>query len=305
MKRGLVFSLCALALAAFGSTTYAQTLDVSLNLRYNDPADPTEGGTFTLVGKVNNPGTTKGIAAVNAYLSNINTTGLSYGTGVNSITNGGAVYATAVPGGTNLLYGQDTSANPGTVVLNIGAGAGQVLANDPLKNAAWNGATVLITGTFTNTPAFVTSGANTSDGNLFAASATANTPEPQNAVVDANTTFHVRGDSIASLGLNSPAGAGLLRGDADRSFKVDGDDLNQVLANFNQTGKTWAQGDFTDGLAGHVEGKVDGDDLNLVLAAFNQSSSTPPAAISSVPEPATMALAGLAGLGLLAASRRK
>jgi hypothetical protein len=299
MKRGLVFSLCALALAAYGSSAIAQTVDLSLNLRYTDPADPTEGGTFQLVGKVNNPGTSKGIAAVNAYLSNVNTAGLAYAAGGNSITNAGAVYSTAVTGGTNLLYGQDTSA--GTVVLNIGQGAGTVLANDPLRNAAWNGSTVLITGTFGGTrPAFITVGSNTTDANLFTATATTTTPEATGAVVDANTTMVVRGDSLASLGLNSNPAAGIAAGDVNRDGSVNVLDFNILANNFGKNAGTngWDQGDTND------DGNVNVTDFNAMANNFGKPSGSPPAPVTAIPEPTALALFGL-GMATVGIVRRR
>jgi len=302
MKRGLVFSLCALALAAYGSMAHAQTLDLSLNLHYNDPADPSEGGTFQLVGKVNSPGTTKGIAAVNAYLSNINTAGLAYGAGGNSITNAGAVYSTGVTGGTNVLYGQDTSA--GTVVLNIGNGAGTVLATDPLRNAAWNNSTVLVTGTFTgggaagnqfNRPAFITVGSNTTDGNLFTSAATTTTPEAAGTVVDANTTMVVRGDSVFTFGLNTNPAAGLRPGDVNRDGTVNIGDFSILQNNFNGNPKTWDQGDVNDDNIANI------GDFSVIQNNFNQSA---PAPVTAIPEPASLAMAGLAVCGLLQARRR-
>jgi len=296
MKRGLVFSLCALALAAYGSMAHAQTVGVSLNLRYNDPANPAEGGTFTLVGKLNTPGTSKGIAAVNAYISNINTAGLAYGAGGNSITNAGAVYNTAVTGGTNLLYGQDTANGP--VTLNIGNGAGTVLATDPLRNATWNGSTVLITGTFGGTrPAFITVGTNTTDSNIFTSTATATAPEPAGAVVDANTnTPVVRGDSMTTLGLNSNPAAGLFPGDADRNGDVDISDFGALSAHWFDapvaatTPGLWDKGDFDN------NGDIDISDFGALSASWN--SGIAPAPISAVPEPAAAVLFGLALLGL-------
>jgi len=299
MKRGLVFSLCALALAAYSGQAQA-AVNLSLNLHYNDPADPTEGGTFTLVAKTDNA---NGIAAINSYLSNINAAGLTFSAGINQLS--GGPYVTAVTGGTNVVYGQDTSS--GTLVMNVGrTGGPATIAADPLKNANWNNVSAIFNGTFGATrPAFITVGANSTDANVFNAGTTT-TPLPAGGVVAAGTvTTTVRGDSLGSLGLNTPAGAGLLRGDVTRDFVVNGNDLNLVLANFNGTGKTWDQGDVTDGLAGHNEGKVDGNDLNEILARFNQSSAATPPAVGAVPEPATMALAGLAAVGMLAARRRK
>ena len=46
---------------------------------------------------------------------------------------------------------------------------------------------------------------------------------------------------------------------------MDINDLTIVLANYNQTGMTWPQGDFTG------DGKVDINDLTIVLANYNTS----------------------------------
>ncbi len=54
-------------------------------------------------------------------------------------------------------------------------------------------------------------------------------------------------------------------GDANLDGIVNGSDLGAVLANFNKTGMTWAQGDFNG------DGTVNGADLGVVLANFNQS----------------------------------
>jgi len=55
-----------------------------------------------------------------------------------------------------------------------------------------------------------------------------------------------------------------LTGDANLDGTVNGGDLNTVLAHYNQTGMTWAQGDFDD------NGTVNGGDLNTVLANYNR-----------------------------------
>ena len=52
-------------------------------------------------------------------------------------------------------------------------------------------------------------------------------------------------------------------GDANVDGKVDINDLTIVLANYNQTGMTWAQGEFTG------DGTVDINDLTIVLANYN------------------------------------
>ena len=351
MKRGLVFTLCALAVAASGSVAHAQLgatdIALSLNLRYNDPADPTEGGTWYLVAKT---GSTDGISAVSAFIQNINTAAMVLGNGgVNTntavpgrgygavtSTDIGSIVATApnspyngiFSGFVNVVYGQNTSAvENGSIKLDVGGGAGTPgnIPLDPLRgttsfggveSTAWNNAALLASGTYGATrPVFGTAGTTITGGNVLPVGATA-TP-PQNTALAATNmsgaNLRVRGDSIGTLLLNTDTAnvavnTGLLRGDVNRDFKVDSADLNQILLFFNQTGKTWDQGDVTDGLAGHVEGTVNSADLNEVLLRFNTRSPGVPSgvAVSAVPEPtaAVMALAGLFGLGGIARRRR-
>ena len=54
-------------------------------------------------------------------------------------------------------------------------------------------------------------------------------------------------------------------GDANLDGKVDINDLTIVLAHYNQTGMTWAEGEFTG------DGTVDINDLTIVLAHYNQT----------------------------------
>ena len=55
----------------------------------------------------------------------------------------------------------------------------------------------------------------------------------------------------------------VLPGDANLDGTVDINDLTTVLANYNQTGMTWADGDFIG------NGTVDINDLAIVLANYN------------------------------------
>jgi hypothetical protein len=321
MKRGLVFSLGALALAVCSSAVHAQapTVDVSLNLRYTDPADPSEGGTWYLVAKTNSA---NGLAAVNAYIDNINSAGAVRGTNgvaangypaVSAATIGALSPFVGVFGGNeNVLYGQDTAlgfegtqATPGPIILNVGRGAGTPgnVAVDPLRNPAWNNVAVLLSGTFTgggtaangfNRPVFVTSGANVTDANTLAnASAT----PPNNFAVDATTsTPVVRGDSVFTFGLNSNPAAGLRPGDINRDGTVNIGDFAILQNNFNGTNKTWDLGDVNDDNNANI------GDFAVIQNNFNQSA---PAPISAVPEPASLALAGLSAVcGLMLARRR-
>ncbi len=97
-------------------------------------------------------------------------------------------------------------------------------------------------------------------------------------------------------------------GDADLNGHVDFNDFQSaLLLNYSGTGKTWQQGDF-DG-----NGTVDFNDFQILLTQFSSSYTvgpTSPGAGSSlgsaaVPEPASIALLGLAILGGLGLTGRK
>jgi hypothetical protein len=314
MKRGLVLSLAALALVVGNAPAKAADIDLSLNLRYTHPANPSLGGQWFLMAKTNTAGANTGIAGLSVYLSNISPTGIVWGNGtavgtgaqtypvVTQTTLGANVSATGnVPfnfsagGVTNIVYGQDLV----TKTLTIGEGAATpgVLAADPLRNTTWANSTLIMSGTFAgggnagnkfNRPNFVPSGANSTDGNVYNASGVA---------IDASVSTIVRGDSVIPLGLNTPATGGLLRGDTDRNGTVSlGLDIIPVVGGLNAPGG-WAQGDF-DG-----NGTVSlGLDIVPNLGNLNQ---TGPAPISAVPEPASASLAVMALLGMVACARRK
>ncbi len=295
MKRGLVLSLTALALVVGSSAVQAAVVNLSLNLRYNDPADPSEGGRFFLMAKTDG---TFGLAGVDVRLNNVNTAGIALGnpTAVGagtaayatlasnvtgSIANGGNPYAGLIGSSVNIVWGQDV----GTLVVpNVGKGTGTPgnFATDPLRNAAWNNSALLVSGTFGATrPSFVSASAN------VLGSATTGTA----AVAATSTTTTVRGDSLNTLGLETPAGAGLIRGDLNRSGTVtfNGD----VLPAFNNLGlfpgvATWDQGDFND--SGTIT--FNGD---VIPALNNNGVAAPPAPpLAAGPEPASIALIGLA-----------
>jgi autotransporter-associated beta strand protein len=107
-----------------------------------------------------------------------------------------------------------------------------------------------------------------------------------------------------------------LLGDANLDGKVNGADFAILATNFNKavTGSSgWDQGDF------NYDGKINGADFAALAKNFNKGYSAPAdvAALSafaeanglslstSVPEPATLALGVIAGLGMLKRRRRQ
>jgi hypothetical protein len=77
-----------------------------------------------------------------------------------------------------------------------------------------------------------------------------------------------------------------LDGDANGDGTVNIGDLGQLLSHYNETNSIWADGDFNG------DGTVNITDLGMLLSHYNQTSS--PA--SAVPEPASLALLGLAAV---------
>ncbi|MBN1853474.1 MAG: PEP-CTERM sorting domain-containing protein [Pirellulales bacterium] len=283
--------LAAFALTALivGPAIAQSTIDVSLNLRYTDPADPTEGGQFTLVAKTND---TIGIAAISAYLDNINSAGIALQTGIGGMT---PIYVMSFTDGTvNAIYGQDIST---TVVPGVGTAStpAGLIATDPLWNPAWNNVTSIMTGTFGGLrPAFTTEGSSSTGGNVLTKSTV-----PGSAAA-ATLTTTVRGDSKNGLGLET--GTGLFAGDADRDKKVGPADLAIIGLNWAPaaTTKGWDTGDFDD------NGAVGPADLAQIGLNWDPTGGKyVPPTVAGVPEPASLVLLSLVGLALLALRIRK
>jgi hypothetical protein len=344
--RFLVLTLVAIGAFSQDSQAIAQipTVALSLNLRYHDPADPSEGGRWFLMAKTTADAGNLGLGALDVYLANITTTGIVFGNngvtsnhptnrGYNAVTAveigaevttpDGGPFAGLVDDFAHITYAQDNSPGaPTPLKLDVGHGSGTpgYIALDPLRgttsfgqtlNTTWNNAALIASGTFPgggdvsnqfNRPAFATPASATPSASALA-SATLGTP-----FLPAGLATSVRGDSIVDLGLSTPSDAGFRRGDRDRDFVIDGNDLTGMLLYFNQSGKSWDDGDVTDGLPGHVEGKIDGNDLNEVLLRFNTGSKGPtdtaPLPLAAVPEPTSVALASLLPVLVVLTRRR-
>jgi hypothetical protein len=145
----------------------------------------------------------------------------------------------------------------------------------------------------------------------------------------ASTTFNGSSYALGYAGSSDPGNpAGLasgtvmvkytLIGDADLNGTVNGVDFGLLAANFNKTVSLWDQGDF------NYDGIVNGIDFTAMAANFNKAVDagaavgggawTDPALVAfaeanglmaDVPEPASVGLAVLAGVGILARRRRK
>ena len=100
-------------------------------------------------------------------------------------------------------------------------------------------------------------------------------------------------------------------GDTNLDGNVDIQDLNAVVAHWQQSGMLWSSGDMTS-ITGFGDGKVDIQDFNAVVANWQWSAAADPAPGSSpftpsspVPEPASLALLTLAAPALLLRRRRR
>jgi hypothetical protein len=279
MKRSLILSLCVVV-AAIGMSTAQAGVDVAMNLRYDNPADPNEGGTWTLVA-VDPNGDSDGLVGL---VTRFGEATLNGGSGVINGTighdiNGGALKTANFGGEREFTYGQDPNGStPGFVHLvgNVGSPSNQ--GADPLTNASWDNASVIVTGTFAAVrPVFLSASGNVTDGGDVVSTTTIG-------------AMNVRGDSVSVDGLSV--------GDATRDFQVNNDDFNIVINNFFTTGKDWDTGDVD----GTSTGDVNNDDFNAVINNFF-TSQTPPA-IGAVPEPTSVVLL-TAGLLFVSLKRRR
>jgi len=99
-------------------------------------------------------------------------------------------------------------------------------------------------------------------------------------------------------------------GDADLSGTVDGSDYSRIDNGFMQGLTGWSNGDF------NYDGVIDGSDYTLIDNSYNTQGAQIQASISdqiagsaaaasAVPEPATLGLLVVGGIGLLGRRRRR
>lgn len=266
MRHAAVGLLVLVTVLLFQNEIEAQTpnVNLSLNLHYNQPADPSLGGKWYLMAKTTS--TFGGIAQINAYLSNIDAFGVKYGNGgvvgngynvsVTAATlgaqlNNGQPYVGAFGDITNVVYFQNTATGP--IVQGVGRGefiaAPGEISVDPLGNPAWNGASLIASGTFgAQRPEFVSYLGHPTSALCLPLGGT--TP-PLNFAVAANTIASVRsaglpGDynrnlvvdaadyvvwrkTLGTSGVDLPA-------DGNGNFSIDAGDYNVWRQNYGAGG---------------------------------------------------------------------
>jgi hypothetical protein len=281
MKRSLLLSLFAVAIVAMTFGQAMAAITVQLNLRYNNPADGTSGGTWDLLAKTDSA---FGIAGVTAVVNNINLAGITLNTGIGAIPLESKITGSIV----EFVYGQDLNGAAGVgKILNVGRGAGTPgnVADDDLfpgANAAYDNMAKLASGTFGATrPSLDTTVATGFAGNEWT-NAAMTTVTAASPVFTYGGGDGVRGDSVAVDGLKP--------GDTNRDGTVNVTDLGNLATNWQLSPRGWDQGNFN----GPADTLVNVTDLGALATNWQQTSASP--ALAAVPEPTSIFLAGICGL---------
>ena len=300
MKCRILLSLLTVALMAMGTSTAraANDVDVQLNLRYTDPADPSEGGTWDLLAKTATPGSfgiaglvvniggnDLGVTGVDAPALQITPNALAFDNATSIFR-----YNLLAGGDVEIVAGDDLS---GSLVMGVGLGSSASnVPTDDLGNSVWDNSSLLASGTFAGAgrPVITAAFANEFDSasTLFSA---------LSAIGDTND----RGDSLNSLALETP-GTGLFSGDSNRDGAVGAGDSATLFSSWDPLGTTngWDDGDFND------DGAVGAGDSAGLFSNWDPLGSNYIApALSAVPEPSSVLLLAAAGCCALVSTRRK
>jgi len=262
----MLFVMAWLVMSSPAAT--AQNVNLSLNIFPNSNANPNGGGAWVLVAKTDSA---NGIAAVNALIAGINSTGITYGPGINAALDHGAPYVTGGTPPVNVVYFQDFAES--NVVVGVGTAAFST-DPDPLGNVAFDNATKIMSGTYNATlPAFAPKNGQTTDALVLSTSA-----PPFHNAIDANTTLATR---IA------------ISGDYNLNGKLDAADY--VLWRNNLGSATSLRNDNTPGVAQ--------DDYTRWRSNFASPAGSGSATAASVPEASSLSLI-IIGIGVVYSKRR-
>lgn len=182
-----LFKLAAVAAMLLAPTVAsAASISLSLNLTFNTPGNPNSGGTWFVVGKADE----RGMAGVSLYLTNINFSNAGFLAPAQFEVRQFGTFGTAI----NIALGDDLVSK----TLDIGVIGGPFPSSyvDPAglvprfgysNLGSFTGGVPLATGTFNPgvIPNWTTSGANSTDGNVYSSPSGA-------SVIDAATTLTVR-----------------------------------------------------------------------------------------------------------------
>lgn len=182
----LTAALCATA----ARDAVAAMVNLSLNVIPTNLALPNNGGTWRLVAKTDAP---LGIAAISAYLKDLNVAGVTMESDIGGLLNGGQPFVGIVSGAVNMVYGQDLASGP--IVTGVGTPS-KSDGPDPLGNALWNDATRIFAGTYSGVvPSFTIAGGNETDANVLVFT----TPGQPAANADTTTVVRVQVPEPASF----------------------------------------------------------------------------------------------------------
>ena len=251
LARNLALVLFLIILSGLGVPNSWAVVDISLNIRYNNPADVSEGGTWTLVATSDTPGS-NGIAGLAVFIEDIPAAG-TVDPSIMQPGFGSRFEVTDLGNQVEFFYVQFPGPDAVLGVGQIGGPSNQ--GPDPLQDPNWDNASIIATGILP-------------DGERpFAVTGTANQFDANNDVAgDVVDAFVVRGDSIASQG----QGDSLPLGDIDRDFDLDATDFLMTASKY-----TGARAPNDPTIVGWDDGNFDNDsDIDTADLAFAVSAIT-------------------------------